>query len=193
MASSGTVTANTSSVLASQYNNLRNDVLNISTGHIHSGSADCGKQLESASYGALSVLQAAVQRGALWMLTRQGGAVDNWNQSGTIQYSTTTTGMDGQLVVTGGAYYLTIGAGNYSAQGTITYQNAFAYSPLLYATAENIAVPFSNSTALHIVSITAPTVGNLTTAYIRATRPATMSLVGAAGVYINWLAIGIQA
>lgn len=31
--------------LATQYNNLRADVLNITTGHIHSGSADEGKKL----------------------------------------------------------------------------------------------------------------------------------------------------
>ena len=48
MANSGTVTAG-SAALASQYNNLRDDVLNVSTGHTHSGSADAGARIEGTA------------------------------------------------------------------------------------------------------------------------------------------------
>ena len=48
MANSGTVTAS-DLVLYSQYNNLRKDVLDTSSGHNHSGSTDCGKLLSHAS------------------------------------------------------------------------------------------------------------------------------------------------
>ena len=41
MANSGTVTAG-SAALASQYNNLRDDVLNVSTGHTHTGASEDG-------------------------------------------------------------------------------------------------------------------------------------------------------
>lgn len=54
MANSGTVTAG-SAALASQYNNLRDDVLNVSTGHTHTGASEDGKQVEGtaiASTGA---------------------------------------------------------------------------------------------------------------------------------------------
>ena len=46
MANSGTVTAG-SAALASQYNNLRDDVLNITTGHGHSGVGEDGKAIVS--------------------------------------------------------------------------------------------------------------------------------------------------
>jgi len=48
MANSGTVSAG-SAALASQYNNLRDDVLNITTGHTHSGSADAGAKIEGTA------------------------------------------------------------------------------------------------------------------------------------------------
>jgi hypothetical protein len=54
MANSGTVTAG-SAALASQYNNLRDDVLNVSTGHTHTGASEDGKKVEGtaiASTGA---------------------------------------------------------------------------------------------------------------------------------------------
>lgn len=45
MANSGTVSAG-SVALASQYNNLRADVLSTTTGHVHDGTTDGGKQVE---------------------------------------------------------------------------------------------------------------------------------------------------
>ena len=44
MANSGTVTAG-SAALASQYNNLRDDVLNVSTGHTHTGASENGAKV----------------------------------------------------------------------------------------------------------------------------------------------------
>jgi hypothetical protein len=70
MPNSGTVTAG-SVALASQYNNLRADVLDASTGHVHDGSADGGKQIEGTvlkSTGATAgqVLTASAGTGATW-------------------------------------------------------------------------------------------------------------------------------
>jgi len=47
MPNSGTVTAG-SVALASQYNNLRDDVLSSTTSHVHSGSADAGAKIEGS-------------------------------------------------------------------------------------------------------------------------------------------------
>lgn len=70
MPNSGTVTAG-SVALASQYNNLRSDVLDASTGHVHSGSADAGALIEATylkSTGATAgqVLTATAGTGATW-------------------------------------------------------------------------------------------------------------------------------
>jgi hypothetical protein len=48
MANSGTVTAG-SAALASQYNNLRDDVLNVTTGHTHTGASENGKKVEGSA------------------------------------------------------------------------------------------------------------------------------------------------
>jgi len=48
MANSSEVTAGVDAVAASNYNNLRKDILDISTGHEHSGIADGGKQLDGS-------------------------------------------------------------------------------------------------------------------------------------------------
>lgn len=193
MASSGTVTANVSSVLASQYNNLRDDVLNISTGHIHDGSADGGRALTSSSYGALTVLQAAVQHGVPWLLTRQGGNVNNWSSSGTVNYSTTTTGMDGQIAMTAGEAGGIIADGTYGKEEIITYPITFAYSPLLFAVVNTTLTPWSVNKTLPTVSIN-PVTGSVTTqAQIRVGRPSEGDATGNLTVYVDWFAIGLQA
>lgn len=79
MPNSGTVTAG-SVALASQYNNLRSDVLDTSTGHVHSGSADAGAQIEATylkSTGATAgqVLTATAGTGASWTTLSQSGAI----------------------------------------------------------------------------------------------------------------------
>lgn len=54
MANSGTVTAG-SAALASQYNNLRDDVLNVSTGHTHTGASENGAQVEGTALKATGI------------------------------------------------------------------------------------------------------------------------------------------
>lgn len=79
MANSGTVTAG-SAALASQYNNLRDDVLNISTGHTHTGASENGAKIEGTvikSTGATAgqVLQADGSANAVWVTSAQAGAL----------------------------------------------------------------------------------------------------------------------
>jgi hypothetical protein len=59
MANSGTVTAG-SAALASQYNNLRDDVLDVSTGHTHTGAAEEGKQIEGSAIASTGAADGAV-------------------------------------------------------------------------------------------------------------------------------------
>jgi hypothetical protein len=77
MANSGTVTAG-SAALASQYNNLRDDVLNITTGHTHTGASEDGKKVEGtaiASTGVASnyVLTANGSNAVTWAALSSGG------------------------------------------------------------------------------------------------------------------------
>ena len=54
MANSGTVGPQ-SLVLYTQYNNIRSDVLDITTGHNHSGSTDCGRKLSGSAFNSGSL------------------------------------------------------------------------------------------------------------------------------------------
>ncbi len=92
MANSGTVTAG-SAALASQYNNLRDDVLNVSTGHTHTGASENGKKVEGsaiASTGATNgqVLAADGAGGASFTTVASAGAFSYI--SGTAAFSTAT-------------------------------------------------------------------------------------------------------
>ena len=94
MPNSGTVTAG-SVALASQYNNLRDDVLSSTTSHTHSGSADAGAKIEGT---ALKSTGATVG----YLLTAgAGGTTTTWSAppagggqltfvSGTSAFSTAT-------------------------------------------------------------------------------------------------------
>ena len=68
MANSGTVTAG-SAALASQYNNLRADVLNITTGHTHTGASENG-----AKVAATGVSSGTAALGAVLSADGSGGA-----------------------------------------------------------------------------------------------------------------------
>ena len=59
MANSGTVTAG-SAALASQYNNLRDDVLNISTGHTHTGASENGAKVAATGVSSGTAANGAV-------------------------------------------------------------------------------------------------------------------------------------
>jgi len=68
MANSGTVTAG-SAALASQYNNLRSDVLSITTGHTHTGASENG-----AKVAATGVSSGTAARNAVLTADGSGGA-----------------------------------------------------------------------------------------------------------------------
>ena len=59
MANSGTVTAG-SAALASQYNNLRDDVLSISTGHTHTGASENGAKVAATGVASGTAANGAV-------------------------------------------------------------------------------------------------------------------------------------
>ena len=59
MANSGTVTAG-SAALASQYNNLRDDVLNITTGHTHTGASENGAKVAATGVSSGTALVSTV-------------------------------------------------------------------------------------------------------------------------------------
>ena len=59
MANSGTVTAG-SAALASQYNNLRDDVLNVSTGHTHTGASENGAKVAATGMSSGTAANGAV-------------------------------------------------------------------------------------------------------------------------------------
>jgi len=59
MANSGTVTAG-SAALASQYNNLRDDVLNITTGHTHTGASENGAKVAATGVSSGTAANGAV-------------------------------------------------------------------------------------------------------------------------------------
>ena len=87
MANSGTVTAG-SAALASQYNNLRADVLNISTGHTHTGASENGAKVEGTALKATGVtdgygLFADGSGGVAWEAVAAAGAdVQEFTSSG---------------------------------------------------------------------------------------------------------------
>ncbi len=137
MPNSGTVTAG-SVALASQYNNLRSDVLDASTGHTHSGAADSGARVEGTaikSTGATSgyVLTAGV-----------GGTATTWSapaSSGALSLSTASaayaTAASGTAVTyTGGGanlYNLGVGCGG-TVFLSISNANNYSASARVYRT-----------------------------------------------------------
>jgi len=117
MANSGTVTAG-SAALASQYNNLRDDVLNISTGHTHTGASENGKKVLGTALdttGATNgqVLTANGSGGATFTTAAQSGAFSAIY--GTAAFSTATNNGGSALLLQapgGGANSMTTtGAG----------------------------------------------------------------------------------
>ena len=71
MANSGTVSAG-SAALASQYNNLRDDVLNVSTGHKHTGAAEDGAQIEGTALKSTGATPGNV------LIAGTGGTATTW-------------------------------------------------------------------------------------------------------------------
>lgn len=101
MANSGTVTAG-SAALASQYNNLRDDVLNVSTGHTHTGASENGKKvhgtaLDSTGASNGQVLTANGSGGVSFAAA--GGAGQLSTLTGSAAYSTAASGVFTQLQI----------------------------------------------------------------------------------------------
>jgi hypothetical protein len=130
MANSGTVTAG-SAALASQYNNLRDDVLNVSTGHTHTGASEDGKKVHGTALdttGATNgqVLTANGSGGAAFVASASSGALSI--TTATAAFSTAAAGtaafayapgaanLAGIAVSIGGSTFMTItNHNNYSA------------------------------------------------------------------------------
>jgi hypothetical protein len=105
MANSGTVTAG-SAALASQYNNLRDDVLNVSTGHTHTGASENGKKVLGTALdttGATSgqVLTANGSGGATFAAIASSGALSL--STATAAFSTASAGTASFTYPTGAA------------------------------------------------------------------------------------------
>ena len=117
MANSGTVTAG-SAALASQYNNLRDDVLNVSTGHTHTGASENGKKVHGTaldSTGATNgqVLAANGSGGAAFTTLAQSGAFSAIYGTAAFSTATNNGGSALQYQSPGGGlnYMTTTGAG----------------------------------------------------------------------------------
>jgi len=119
MANSGTVTAG-SAALASQYNNLRDDVLNITTGHTHTGASENGAKVAatgvSSGTAALNaVLTADGSGGASFLALAAAGAdVQEFTTSGSWVKPAGKTAV----------YVLAIGGGGGGASGNCAQTTA---------------------------------------------------------------------
>lgn len=141
MPNSGTVTAG-SVALASQYNNLRSDVLDTSTGHVHDGTTDGGKQIEGTvlkSTGATAgqVLTATAGTGSTWTTvsvdtgtfsqstaTFSFGTPNDFSESYTnTQFASNTT----TIGIGGGGSIILAGA-QVNTAATSKYWNTFSFA-----------------------------------------------------------------
>ena len=131
MANSGTVTAG-SAALASQYNNLRDDVLNISTGHTHTGASENGKKVHGTALdttGATNgqVLAADGSGGAAFVASASSGALSI--STATAAFSTAAAGTAAFAYATGAANLAGIGVSiGGSTFMTITNHNNYSAS-----------------------------------------------------------------
>jgi hypothetical protein len=137
MANSGTVTAG-SAALASQYNNLRDDVLNITTGHTHTGASENGAKIEGTALKSTGVSNG-------FLLTANGsGAVTftaapaaGLTPTSFYQYTgASSTSLTNFLTKTGAA-----GAQNRSGQNSIHFTK---FMPLQNFTVSNLALVCSD-------------------------------------------------
>ncbi len=172
-------------VLASQYNNLRKDVLDITTGHDHSGNTNEGKQLAgSTALSAQSVLQGQLAYGSLFLVKRQGGHATDWSVAGLDNYAISTN-----TAIQSGILSVVVVDSYVSGTATIAFGTAFANAPLVYATAyDNTSHP--GTVGVAAVSVK-PTTGSTSTHLdIYASRPPLADTATAGTIYINWFAIG---
>ncbi len=116
MAQSGTVKAGISAVLASQYNNLRDDVLSTTYGHQHMGTTDAGRQIPTGGIADHAVTQVKCEYGVPVFANHQGYDDEWWNLGGTANFSITAP-----MLIQGGAIRGTIPIMQYARWGTVAF------------------------------------------------------------------------
>lgn len=171
-------------VLVSHYNNLRDDVLHPTTGHNHSGSTDCGRQLEgSIALVDHSIPQNKMQYGAMFATKRQGASSIDWRTSGTNNYD-----FSNDLTVQFGIIDVTINAGyTYSAQWII-FGTPFIHNPFFFATVRDPSINSPGTVRpAYAISGGAPAPGSALLVVVRSPDQGTTSSVT---VTAQWLAIG---
>jgi len=90
MPQSGQVTAGVSSVLASQYNNLRDDVLNVTLGHRHTGASEDGRQVPTGGLADQAVSLVKMIYGGMVIQSHQTPASD-WFDTDTVSRAVSGT------------------------------------------------------------------------------------------------------
>lgn len=166
-------------VLVSDYNNLRRDILNITSGHNHSGSVDAGKQLSgSIALASYSTHQGQMWYGALFLIKRQGGSSTDWKIAGISNYD-----ISSEISMQTGIIDMTILAGNRTVVGTINYGTAFTTAPLLFANIDTTSIA-SGTAALPWAVVNTE---SSTYALVFASRH---DIVGNEAVKVAWFAIG---
>jgi hypothetical protein len=105
MPNSGTVTAG-SVALASQYNNLRADVLDVATGHTHAGTTGEGAQIEGTALKSTGATPGNV------LIAGTGGTATTWGTfpgpSIVTTYANVTSSGDHQMGISGGGTTLVL-------------------------------------------------------------------------------------
>jgi hypothetical protein len=150
MANSGTVTAG-SVALASQYNNLRSDVLDISTGHTHTGASENGKKVHGTALdttGATNgqVLTANGSGGATFAAVASSGALSL--STATATFSTASAGTAAFAYATGsGGASIGVSCGGSTFMTISTHNNYSASTRTLYTW------DIGNTTAIATVSL----------------------------------------
>jgi len=156
MPNSGTVTAG-SVALASQYNNLRDDVLNVSTGHTHTGASENGKKVHGTALdttGATNgqVLTANGSGGATFAAVASSGALSL--STATATFSTASAGTAAFAYATGsGAASIGVSCGGSTFMTISTHNNYSASSRTLYTW------DIGNTTAIATVSLSPVSAG----------------------------------
>ena len=156
MANSGTVTAG-SAALASQYNNLRDDVLNVSTGHTHTGVSENGAKVHGTALdttGATNgqVLTANGSGGATFAAVASSGALSL--STATATFSTASAGTAAFAYATGsGAASIGVSCGGSTFMTISTHNNYSASSRTLYTW------DIGNTTAIATVSLSPVSAG----------------------------------
>jgi len=144
MANSADVSAGDSAT-AAQYNNLRADALNISTGHVHSGSTDGGKVITSV--GTLTTL-------TVDNVIINGTNIGHTSDTDLMSLASGTLTIAGNLSVT----QVTVGEWVATAISAIkggTNQTTWTTGDVLYSSASNTLAKLPIGSASHVLQVSA--------------------------------------